>query len=48
MAVLAGLGVMGLAGYVAYRYKMPAIAIGGLVAGAAAMGVSFEVAEATA
>jgi len=48
MSVLAGLSVMGLAGYVAYKYKLPAVAVGGLVAGAAAMGVSFEVAHARA
>jgi len=41
-ATLAGLTVMGLAGYVAFKYKAPAIAIGGLIAGVAAMGVSLE------
>ncbi len=41
-ASLAGLTVMGLAGWIAYKYKIPAIAIGGLVAGVAAMGVSLE------
>ena len=41
-ASVAGLSVMGLAGWAAVRYKMPALALAGLVAGAAAMGVSAE------
>jgi len=42
VATLAGLAVMGLAGLAAFKYKMPTIALGGLIAGMAAMGVSLE------
>lgn len=48
IATLAGLAVMGLAGLAAYKYQMPTIALGGLVAGAAAMGVSLEMMSARA